>query len=146
MLSSFLLIAPAASTICFAQSAPQEAAAGTKAKAARAQTVRDADPYESSADSQADAADAAPIDAPNVLPGVTANTATDSAPDFSKDPHELDYEQDLFVRVSYGSKGNHGPAMLTRDEAKVMAEKMATENKAAATDANVAPAAEEKTE
>jgi membrane-associated phospholipid phosphatase len=85
VLSSFLLIAPAASTICFAQSAPQEAAAGTKAKAARAQTVRDADPYESSADSQADAADAAPIDAPNVLPGVTANTATDSAPDFSKD-------------------------------------------------------------
>jgi len=37
-------------------------------------------------------------------------------------------------------------AMLTRDEAKVVAEKMATENKAAATDANVAPAAEEKTE
>jgi hypothetical protein len=64
----------------------------------------------------------------------------------SLEPHELDYEQDLFVRVSYGSKGNHGPAMLTRDEAKVMAEKMATENKAAATDANVAPAAEEKTE
>ena len=47
MLSSFLLIAPMASTICFAQSAPQETAASKRAKAADAQTVPDAGPQES---------------------------------------------------------------------------------------------------
>jgi hypothetical protein len=58
------------------------------------------------------------------------------------EPHELDYDKDLFLKVSYGSKGGPSPAMLTRDEAKAVAEKMATKNKAA-TDA---PAVEEKTE
>lgn len=81
VLSSFLVIAPMASTICFAQAAPQQAAAGKPARAAGAQTDSDTGSQESSADSQADAADAAP----NASPGVAANAATDSAPDFTKD-------------------------------------------------------------
>jgi hypothetical protein len=89
VLSSFLLIAPAASTTCFAQSAPTEAAAGKQAKAPDAQTVPDASPQENSPDSQTDAADAAPVvastAATNVTPGVTMTAATDSTPDFSKD-------------------------------------------------------------
>jgi Capsule assembly protein Wzi/PAP2 superfamily len=92
VLSSFLLIAPTASAICFAQSAPQDAAANQPAKSAGAQAVPDAGPQESSADSQADTVDAtkvtAPDGAPNVAPGVAANTAnaaTDSTPDFTKD-------------------------------------------------------------
>jgi membrane-associated phospholipid phosphatase len=90
VLSSFLLIAPAASTICFAQSAAQEVAARKQAKAAGAQTVPDPKPQESSADSQTDAADpalgsAAPDSAPNITPGITASTATNPSPDFTKD-------------------------------------------------------------
>src|SRR5580658_4851767 len=89
VLSSFLLITPMASTICFAHSAPQETAASKPAKAAGAQPVPEAKPQESSADSQADAADAAPNTAsdgaPNVTPGVAANAATDSTSDFTKD-------------------------------------------------------------
>jgi hypothetical protein len=92
VLSSFLLIAPTASAICFAQSAPQDAAANKPAKSAGAQAVADAGPQENSADLEADTVDAtkitAPDGAPNVAPGVganTANAATDSTPDFTKD-------------------------------------------------------------
>jgi len=91
VLSSFLLIASAGSTICFAQSAPQDAAASRQGKTTGAQTVPDAGPQESSADSQADAADAAAIASPNIAPGVTAiagnsaSTATDSTSDSTKD-------------------------------------------------------------
>jgi hypothetical protein len=59
----------------------------------------------------------------------------------SLEPHELDYEKDLFVVLRYGSKGGPSPAMLTRENAKTLADKMANENKAATEDA-----AEEKTE
>jgi hypothetical protein len=59
----------------------------------------------------------------------------------SLEPHELDYEKDLFVVLRYGSKGGPSPAMLTREDAKTLADKMANENKAATEDA-----AEEKTE
>src|SRR5271156_5914809 len=105
VLSSLLLIAPTASAICFAQAAPQEAAANKPAKAAGAQAVPDAGPQEASADSQADTVDAtkitAPDGAPNVAPGVaenTANGATDSAPDFTKDftaPSSQDFSADF---------------------------------------------------
>jgi Capsule assembly protein Wzi/PAP2 superfamily len=101
VLSSFLLIAPAASTICFAQSAPKQAAAGEQAQAAGAQSVADAARQENSADSQTDAADAAPAVAPtaatNGTPGLTASAATDSTPDFSKDftaPSMTDFAAD----------------------------------------------------
>src|SRR5580658_10381717 len=73
VLSSFLLIAPAASTTCFAQSARQDTAAGKQAKAAGAQPVPEVKPQESSADSQVDAADAAPIAASSITPGATVN-------------------------------------------------------------------------
>ena len=59
----------------------------------------------------------------------------------SLEPHELDYEKDLFVVLRYGSKGGPSPAMLTRDQAKALADKMANENKPATEDA-----AEAKTE
>src|SRR5271163_4157606 len=95
VLSSFLLIAPTASTICFAQSAPQEGAASKQGKASAPQTVPHVGPQESSADSQADTADAAPVTsqdgapngAPNVTPGVAANaanTTTNSTSDYTK--------------------------------------------------------------
>jgi hypothetical protein len=90
VLSSFLLIAPAASTICFAQSAPQEAAPGKPTKAADAQIVPDAQPQDSAADSRTDAADpalgsAAPDSGPIITPGITASTAASPSPDFTKD-------------------------------------------------------------
>ena len=89
VLSSFLLIAPAASTICSAQSAPQETAAGKQAKAAGAQNVLDAAPQESSADAHTDAADTAPDpvkgEATDLTQGVTANAAADTTLDFTKD-------------------------------------------------------------
>jgi Capsule assembly protein Wzi/PAP2 superfamily len=84
VLSSFLLIAPTASAICFAQSAPQGAAADEPAKSAGAQAVPDAGPQQSSADSQADTVDVTKITAPGVAAN-TANAATDSTPDFTKD-------------------------------------------------------------
>jgi membrane-associated phospholipid phosphatase len=96
VLSSFLLIAPMASTICFAQSAPQEAAASKQAKAAGVQPVRDFGPQESAADSQTDAMDAAPDSAPNTTPGIaakTANAATASTSDFTKG-FSADFTQD----------------------------------------------------
>ncbi len=96
VLSSFLLIAPMASTICFAQSAPQEAAASEQAKAAGAETVPDVGPQKSTVDSQADATDAAPDGAPNATPGVaakTASAATDSTSDFTKG-FSADFTQD----------------------------------------------------
>jgi hypothetical protein len=45
--------------------------------------------------------------------------------------HELDYDKDLFVVVSYGKKGTHGPAMLTRNEAEELSKQMAASNQAA---------------
>src|SRR5271156_4737073 len=91
VLSSFLLIAPTASTICFAQSAPQEGAASKQGKASGPQTVPDARPQDGSTGSQADTADAAPVTspdgAPNVTPGVAANAAnstTNSTSDYTK--------------------------------------------------------------
>jgi membrane-associated phospholipid phosphatase len=98
VLSSFLLIAPAASTICFAQSAPQEAAASKQAKTAGAQTVPDAGSQESSADSQTDAT---PDSAPNIAPGVAAkpaNAATDSTSDFKKH-FSADFTQDYDTTI-----------------------------------------------
>jgi hypothetical protein len=53
----------------------------------------------------------------------------------SLEPHELDYEKDLFLRITYGNKRGPSPAYLTRDEAKALAEKMAASNKAATEDA-----------
>ena len=89
VLSSFLLIAPAASTICSAQSAPQETAAGKQAKAAGAQNVLDAAPQESSPDAHTDAADTAPDpvkgEVTDLTQGVTANAAADTTLDFTKD-------------------------------------------------------------
>src|SRR6202167_1124513 len=86
VLSSFLLIALAAGTICFAQSPPREPAAGEPAKAAGAHTVPDAGPQQDSADSQTDAATVvAQTAATNVASGLTPSAATDSTPDFSKD-------------------------------------------------------------
>jgi membrane-associated phospholipid phosphatase len=85
-----------ASTICFAQSAPQEAAASKQAKAAGVQPVRDFGPQESAADSQTDAMDAAPDSAPNTTPGIaakTANAATASTSDFTKG-FSADFTQD----------------------------------------------------
>src|SRR5580658_2809015 len=96
VLSSFLLIAPAASTTCFAQSAQQDTAAGKQAKPAGAPTVPDVRPQDSSADSQVDAADAAPVTASSITPGGTVNAAnasntssmsnagTDSTSDYTK--------------------------------------------------------------
>jgi membrane-associated phospholipid phosphatase len=89
VLSSYLLIAPMGSTVCLAQSAPQEAAPGKQAKAAAAPIVPDARPQEGSADSREGAADAAPDSAANT-PGITApnatpNTVVNPTPDFTKD-------------------------------------------------------------
>ncbi len=101
VLSSFLLIGPAASAICFAQSAPQEATASKQAKAAGAQTVPDVGPQESSVDSQTDATDAAPDSAPNITPGVvakTANSATDSTLVFTKN-FPADFTQDYDTTI-----------------------------------------------
>jgi len=91
VLSSFLLIAPTASTICFAQSAPQEGAASKQGKASGPQTVPDARPQDGSTGSQKDAVDTAPVTAPdgapNVTPGVAANaanTTTNSTSDYTK--------------------------------------------------------------
>jgi hypothetical protein len=53
----------------------------------------------------------------------------------SLQPSEVDYDKDLFVVLRYGSKGGPSSAMLTRDEAKTLADKMANENKAATEDA-----------
>lgn len=97
VLSSFLLIAPTASTICFAQSAPQEAAASKQAKAAGAQTAPDTGPQESSADSQADAADAAPNAASGVT-GDAANATTDSTSDYTKNL-STNYPQDYDTTI-----------------------------------------------
>jgi Capsule assembly protein Wzi/PAP2 superfamily len=107
VLGSFLLIAPMASTICSAQSAPPETGAGKQAKAAGAPTVPDAGPQETCADSQADAADAAPTAAPNTTPGVTANAsntangssaATESTSDFTKN-FTADFTQDYDTSI-----------------------------------------------
>src|ERR1700677_107582 len=96
VLSSFLLITPMASTICFAHSAPQQPAATKPAKAAVAQPVPEVKPQESSADSHVDAADAAPVAASSFTPGVTvnaenasntsstSNAGTDSTSDYTK--------------------------------------------------------------
>ena len=62
----------------------------------------------------------------------------------SLEPHELDYEKDLFVVLRYGSKGGPSPAILTRDEAKALNEKMAQQNIVAVDDNT--PAADEETE
>ncbi len=96
VLSSFLLIAPMVSTICFAQSAPQESAASKQAKAAGDQPVPDVGPQESAADSRTDAMDAAPDSEPNTMPGVAAkaaNAATASTSDFTKN-FSADFTQD----------------------------------------------------
>jgi membrane-associated phospholipid phosphatase len=85
VLSSFLMIAPAGSAVCFAQSAPQEAAAAEQAKLAGAQTMPDAGSQDTSADSQAGTSDAPPIAAPNVAPGLKVEPVTNSAQDFTKD-------------------------------------------------------------
>jgi|HubBroStandDraft_6_1064221.scaffolds.fasta_scaffold00353_5 hypothetical protein len=113
VLSCYLLIAPAAGTICFAQSAPQEGAASKPAKAADTQTVPDAGLQDSAADSQADAANAAPITASNIGPGITttaantASAATDSTFDSTKDftthstpDFSADFTQDYSTSIS----------------------------------------------
>jgi membrane-associated phospholipid phosphatase len=105
VLSSFLLIAPTASKTCLAQSAPQDAGASRQGKATGAQTVSDAGPQESSADSRRDATDATPIaatdGAPNITPGVTANAAsatTGSTPDYTKN-FSADFTQDYDTSI-----------------------------------------------
>jgi hypothetical protein len=56
----------------------------------------------------------------------------------SLEPHELDYEKDLFVVCRYGSKGGPSPAMLTHDEAQALTEKMEASNKSAKANAEEA--------
>jgi hypothetical protein len=88
-MSSFLLIAPAGSTVCFAQSAPQEAAARKQGKAAGTQEIPDAGPQASSADSQKDGTDAPPNSAtngaPDTPPKAPPRTTANAAADFTKD-------------------------------------------------------------
>jgi membrane-associated phospholipid phosphatase len=108
VLSSFLLIAPAASTICLAQSAPPEAAAN----AAGAQAVPDAKLQESSAD----APDAAPDSVPNITPGVAANTAnavTVSSSDFTKN-FSADFTRDYDTTI-----GPHLFPRFAKDQAAI---------------------------
>jgi hypothetical protein len=89
VMSSFLLIAPAGSTVCFAQSAPQEAAARKQGKAAGTQEIPDAGPQASSADSQKDGTDAPPNSAtngaPDTPPKAPPRTTANAAADFTKD-------------------------------------------------------------
>jgi len=120
VLSSFLLILPTASAICFAQSAPQDAAAHKPAKSGGAQAVPDAGPQDSSADSQADTVDAtkitAPHGAPNVAPGVAANAAnaaTDSTPDFTKD-FTAHSTQDFSTDFTQDYDSTIGPHLFSR--------------------------------
>jgi hypothetical protein len=120
VLSSFLLILPTASAICFAQSAPQDAAAHKPAKSGGAQAVPDAGPQDSSADSQADTVDAtkitAPHGAPNVAPGVAANAAnaaTDSTPDFTQD-FTAHSTQDFSTDFTQDYDSTIGPHLFSR--------------------------------
>ncbi len=125
VLSSFLLIAPTASAICFAQPAPQDAAANKPAKSAGAQAVPGAGPQESSADSQADKVDATKITAPdgasNVAPGAAANTATDSTSDYTKDltahstaNFSADFTQDYDTTI-----GRHLFSRFAKDQERI---------------------------
>jgi hypothetical protein len=45
--------------------------------------------------------------------------------------HQLDFDRDLFLVVSYGNKGGSSPKMLTHEEAQALTEKMEASNKAA---------------
>jgi Capsule assembly protein Wzi/PAP2 superfamily len=78
VLSSFLLIAPMASTICFAKPSQQETDATSRAKAADPQAKPDAGSAESSADAQGDAADGSQPPLTAVETKSSANSSADS--------------------------------------------------------------------